>query len=69
MSQRARPYGARLDDLPAASEYSGIPVSTLRGLIAAGVLPAVRPPGLRRYWVDRRDLDRALEMWKKVDPE
>jgi excisionase family DNA binding protein len=55
----------RLLSLKEAEQYSGISIWTLRDLIATGDLPAVRPPGLRRVWVDRKDLDRAIERWKE----
>jgi len=56
---------ARLLDLKAAERYSGISAWTLRDLIASGELPAVRPPRLRRIWIDRADLDRAIAIWKE----
>ena len=56
---------ARLLDLKAAEQYSGISAWTLRDLIASGDLPAVRPPRLRRVWIDRADLDRAIAGWKE----
>jgi len=52
-------------DLQSAEEYSGISAWTLRDLIASGDLPAVRPPRLRRLWIDRADLDRAILAWKE----
>ena len=55
----------RLLDLKAAELYSGISAWTLRDLIASGELPAVRPPRLRRVWIDRADLDRAIADWKE----
>lgn len=55
----------RLLDLKAAELYSGISAWTLRDLIASGELPAVRPPRLRRVWIDRSDLDRAIAAWKE----
>jgi len=55
----------RLLDLKAAEAYSGISAWTLRDLIASGDLPAVRPPRLRRVWIDRADLDRAIADWKE----
>lgn len=64
---RGRPRrhaAARLLDLKAAEQYSGISAWTLRDLIASGDLPAVRPPRLRRVWIDRADLDRAIAGWK-----
>lgn len=55
----------RLLDLKAAEIYSGISAWTLRDLIASGDLPAVRPPRLRRVWIDRADLDKAIAEWKE----
>jgi len=55
----------RLLDLKAAETYSGISAWTLRDLIASGDLPAVRPPRLRRVWIDRADLDKAIADWKE----
>ena len=67
---RARPTGrkraaGRLLDLKQAETYSGISAWTLRDLIASGDLPAVRPPRLRRVWIDRVDLDKAIAEWKE----
>jgi excisionase family DNA binding protein len=66
---RARPFASRNDgrllDLKGAEAYSGISAWTLRDLIASGHLVAVRPPGLRRVWIDRQDLDRAIAQWKE----
>ena len=65
-SGRSRRHAAaRLLDLRAAEQYSGISAWTLRDLIASGDLPAVRPPRLRRVWIDRADLDRAIADWKE----
>ena len=61
------PADVRLLTLKQAEAYSGISIWTLRDLIAAGDLPVVRPPGLRRLWLDRKDLDRAIERWKERD--
>jgi excisionase family DNA binding protein len=55
----------RLLDLKGAEVYSGISAWTLRDLIASGELRAVRPPRLRRVWIDRADLDRAIADWKE----
>ncbi|MGE3507458.1 MAG: hypothetical protein AB7N65_01065 [Vicinamibacterales bacterium] len=60
-----RRTSGRLLDLKAAEVYSGISAWTLRDLIASGDLPAVRPPRLRRIWIDRADLDRAIADWKE----
>lgn len=61
----AKRSSGRLLDLQAAEVYSGISAWTLRDLIASGDLPAVRPPRLRRVWIDRADLDRAIAGWKE----
>ena len=50
--------------LQEAADMSGISIWTLRDLIASGTLRAVKPPGVRRIWIDRRDLDKAIEAWK-----
>ena len=63
--KRSRPASGRLLDLKAAEAYSGISAWTLRDLIASGDLPVVRPPRLRRVWIDRADLDRAIAEWKE----
>jgi hypothetical protein len=60
-----RSTSGRLLDLKAAEAYSGISVWTLRDLIASGDLPVVRPPRLRRVWIDRADLDKAITDWKE----
>jgi hypothetical protein len=63
--RKGRSTSGRLLDLKAAEVYSGISAWTLRDLIASGDLPAVRPPRLRRVWIDRADLDRAIADWKE----
>ena len=60
-----RHESGRLLDLHEAERYSGISAWTLRDLIPSGQLPAVRPPRLRRVWIDRADLDRAISAWKE----
>lgn len=54
----------RLLSLRDAATLLGISVWTLRDLVASGKLRAVQPPGIRRIWIDRRDLDKAIENWK-----
>jgi hypothetical protein len=63
--KKLRAASGRLLDLKAAEAYSGISAWTLRDLIASGDLPVVRPPRLRRVWIDRADLDRAITDWKE----
>ena len=65
VGRRSRRTAGRLLDLKAAEAYSGISAWTLRDLIASGDLPAVRPPRLRRVWIDRADLDKAITEWKE----
>ena len=66
--KKSRAVSGRLLDLKAAEAYSGISAWTLRDLIASGDLPVVRPPRLRRVWIDRADLDRAIAEWKERSP-
>ena len=54
----------RLLGLKEAAAELGISVWTLRDLIGGGQIKAVQPPGVRRIWIDRRDIDRAIEAWK-----
>lgn len=55
----------RLLPLAEAADYAGLPYTTLRLAIAKGLIPVVRIPGSRAMYVDRRDLDRALDAWKE----
>lgn len=63
MTAEARPT---LVSLQSAALESGLPVSTLRDLIARGALPVVRPPNMRRVWIRRADLEQAIERWREV---
>ena len=54
----------RLLTLKQAASELGVSVWTLRDLIGSGKLRAVQPPGIRRVWLDRRDVERAIEAWK-----
>jgi excisionase family DNA binding protein len=64
MKGRDRTAGpSRLLTLEDAEVEYGIPAWTIRDLIAKGELAEVRPPGLRRRWVRRADLDAAIEAW------
>ena len=56
---------SRLLDIKAAASEYGISEWTLRDLIATGDLPVIRPPHLRRIWIDRADLEQALLAWKE----
>ena len=56
----------RLVGLRELSAELGVPYGTLYDLVKRGELPAVNLPGVRRILVDRRDLERALEEWKRA---
>ena len=55
----------RLLTAQAAAAYLGVPYTTLRDWTLRGHLPVVRPPDCRRWWFDRRDLDRAIDAWRE----
>jgi excisionase family DNA binding protein len=55
----------RLLSAQSAAKYLGIPYTSLRDIVFRGHLPVVRVPDCRRWWFDRRDLDRAVEAWKE----
>jgi excisionase family DNA binding protein len=56
----------RLIGLRELSAELGIPYGTLYDLVKRGELRAVNLPGVRRILVDRRDLERAIEEWKRA---
>lgn len=58
------PSSARLLSIREAAAELGVSVWTLRDLIASGKLRAVQPPGVRRIFLDRKDIERAIEAWK-----
>ena len=60
-----RGSGPRLLGAKAAAAHLGVPYTTLRDWTLRGHLPVVRVPDCRRWWFDRRDLDRAIEAWKE----
>ena len=65
----AKPNAAahsRLLDLATAEREFGISRWTWRDLIAKGAIPAIRPPGLRRLFLDRHDIEAKLEQWKET---
>ena len=75
MRRRTTAPGGRLMDLHTAAAYLGCSYWTLRDLVLAGHIPAVRIPSprardgrvMRRILIDSRDLDRLIERWKEVD--
>ena len=56
---------ARLLSVQQIEREFGLSMWTVRDMIARGDLPAIRPPNLRRIFVAREDLERALEAWKE----
>lgn len=64
MSAPSSQTAARLLSIADAAKELGISPWTLRDLIGAGQIRAVQPPGVRRIWLDRRDIEKALEAWK-----
>ena len=75
MRRRTTSPGGRLMDLHMAAAYLGCSYWTLRDLVLAGHIPAVRIPSprardgrvMRRILIDSRDLERLIERWKEVD--
>ena len=57
-----RPQARLLSLRQAESEY-GIPYSRLLDLAKRGELAAVQPPGVRRVYLVRADLERKLAAW------
>ena len=57
---------SRLLGLATAEREYGISRWTWRDLIARGEIPAIRPPGLRRLFLDRHDIEAKLEQWKET---
>ena len=57
--------GSRLLSARHAALYLGVPYTTLRLWAQRGNLRVVRPPDSRRWWFDRKDLDKAIETWKE----
>jgi hypothetical protein len=62
-----------LQDLRAASRYTGLPAWTLRRLVLSGALPSVKLPALkdrrraaRRVWIATVDLDRLVAGHRQV---
>ena len=62
---KAKDESPRLMSAKTAASHLGIPLSTLRDWVRRGHLPVVRPPDCRRWWLDRRDVDRCVEQWKE----
>jgi len=57
---------ARLVSLRNAADEVGLAYHTLYELIQRGHIPVVRLPGMRSLYVERRDLDTAINSWKEL---
>lgn len=55
--------GARLLSIRAVETETGLPAALVRDLIRRGELEAVQPPGVRRIFLRRESLERALSTW------
>jgi excisionase family DNA binding protein len=58
--------GGRLVSLRNAADEVGLAYHTIYELVQNGHLPAVRLPNSRNIYLDRRDLDKAIESWKET---
>jgi len=58
------PITPRLLDARASSRYLGVSIWTIRSLVASGRLSRVEFPGVRRWLVDRHDLDALVDALK-----
>ena len=61
-AMKPRP-GAKLLSIHQAEQETGLPSALIRDLIRRGELEAVQPPGIRRVFVRRESLDRAIASW------
>lgn len=61
---RADRQNGRLVTVAAAADALGMPYSTLRNIVARGLIPVIHPPGSRSLWLDRADLEKAIAAWK-----
>lgn len=52
---------SKLINLRQASDETGVPYTSLYDLVARGILPSVRFPGIDRIWIKRADLDQLIE--------
>ena len=63
---KAATSAGRLLTAKDAAHYLGVPYTTLRDWAHRGILPVVRFPDCRRWWIDRHDLDRVVERFKET---
>ena len=64
MRAATRRPNAKLISMRQAEEEYGLPTALIRDLIHRGDLAAVQPPGIRRVFVVRADLERKLDAWQ-----
>jgi len=57
--------GASLLSIQQVEAEIGIPIDTIDKLIKTGALPVVELPHVRRRFVDRHDLERCIQEWKR----
>lgn len=60
------PQSPRLLTLKRGAEYLGLTVWAMRERIWAGQIPVVQFPGGRKQYLDIQDLDRFVDMHKRV---
>ena len=58
-------FPPRVLDLEQAARYLGLSTWTVRELRAAGEIPALEVPGVRRLLFDRAILDRVVDGWSE----
>lgn len=56
--------GARLVPISQAAQETGLALYSIEKLIARRVLRVIEVPHIRRRFLDRRELDAAIESWK-----
>jgi hypothetical protein len=59
----SRPH-AKLVSIKQAEAEFGLPAALIRELIHRGELAAIEPPGIRRVFLVRADLERKFEAWR-----
>lgn len=57
--------GGRLMATAAAARYTGWPYATLRDYAKKGLIPCIVAPGSKRMFFEKKDLDKAIEAWKR----
>lgn len=55
--------GAKLLSIKQAEAETGLPAALIRDLVRRGELDVVIPPGIRRVFLRRESLERAISAW------